>query len=70
MQTKTFQRLVITLESAGSPHLESTVDAEDSTCHESMSKQELQDPKFFEDVAEALLPEIYARARQSIQIFA
>lgn len=38
------------------------------TSHKSMSEQMLQDPKVFDDVAEALLPEIYSRARLSIQI--
>ena len=33
------------------------------TSHRSMSEQMLQDPKVFEDVAETLLPEIYARAK-------
>jgi type I restriction enzyme R subunit len=33
------------------------------TSHQSMSEQMLQDPKVFDDVAETLLPEIYARAR-------
>jgi len=36
------------------------------TSHKSMSEQMLQDPKVFDDVAEALLPEIYARARVSV----
>ena len=36
------------------------------TSHKSMSEQMLQDPKVFDDVADALLPEIYKQASASM----
>jgi len=38
------------------------------TSHRSMSEQMLQDSKVFEDVADVLLPEIYAKARSFINL--
>ena len=35
--------------------------------HHAMSEQTLQNPKVFEDVAEALLAEVYEKARASTQ---
>jgi type I restriction enzyme, R subunit len=35
--------------------------------HHSMSDQMLQNPKVFDEVAEALLPEVYEKARQGFQ---